>query len=75
MGHNHAKPATAAQKLERLLNSIPADWSVKLEREALSGLWSAITAPPGSTETESEHAEDPVTALENAWRKNRPARK
>ncbi|NHN88528.1 hypothetical protein [Acetobacter conturbans] len=70
MGHNYAKPATPAQRLERVLGRVPEDWEVQIERGA--GSWRALVRPAGTEGTWSETSMTMVEALESAWRLNRP---
>lgn len=71
MGHNYAKPLTSGQKLERLLARIPPHWVVKLERQANTATWLALTHAPEQTGEWSQPYPDPADALEDTWRRNR----
>ncbi|MBV1838064.1 hypothetical protein [Acetobacter estunensis] len=72
MGHNYAKPATLAQRFERVMSRLPEQWAVKIERAEGSGTWRALVHAPGVEGRWAEGDPDAVTALENAWRLNRP---
>ncbi|GBR02929.1 hypothetical protein [Acetobacter oeni] len=72
MGHNYAKPATAEQRLTRVLSRIPSDWAVMIERRPGTGMWRAAVHPGGQDGLWSEETAQPVEALESAWRLNRP---
>ncbi len=71
MGHNYAKPATAEQRLGRVLSRIPPDWAVSVEREPVSGKWRATAHAPGEAGQWAGDASGLVEALEAAWRLNR----
>lgn len=72
MGHNYAKPATPEQRLGRVLNRIPADWGVIIERSPDSTEWRAKLQPTGQDGMWGEASTHLVEALESAWRLNRP---
>lgn len=71
MGHNHAKPAGTAQRLERVLSRLPDDWEVRIERSSVSQQWRALTQAPGMKGGWSGDEPTLIDALESAWRLNR----
>ncbi|MFT8828783.1 hypothetical protein [Acetobacter syzygii] len=71
MGHNHSKPATTAQRLERVLSRLPEDWEVRVERVGTSGSWRALIQAPDMQGIWCEDEATLIDAFEGAWRLNR----
>jgi hypothetical protein len=70
LGHNYAKPLTAEARLARILQRLPEDWSVSIDRPA-GGSWQVtVEKPNGELYTGSEQP-TLVDALEEAWRQAR----
>lgn len=66
MGHNYAKPASPDARLLRLLNRIPDDWGVQIERPA-SGGWSIGLEQPDEGVTWGMPQPTLLAALEDIW--------
>ncbi|PYD59084.1 hypothetical protein CFR73_13400 [Novacetimonas maltaceti] len=73
MSHNYATPMTPEKRLARVLSRIPADWSIRVERQSGQGeamSWRAAVAPQHAGQESDWCAGHPtmVDALEAAWR-------
>lgn len=67
MGHNYARPANADARLIRLLERIPEDWGVQIERPPGGG-WSIGLEQPSEGVTWGTPQPTLQAALEEIWR-------
>ncbi|WP_040508947.1 hypothetical protein [Gluconobacter morbifer] len=67
MGHNYARPLTPEVRFERLMGRLPADWAIRIEREAGQN-WRVWMQPPGREGQWSAGHDVLIDAMEDVWR-------
>lgn len=73
MGHNYSKPATPDARLQRLLDRIPDQWGIQIERPPGGG-WSIGLEHPDEGVTWGTPQPTLQAALEEIWRMVGPAK-